>query len=135
MREYRNPTGLISYPGVFYSRRLFPISGSALQHILNNSTIYVKPDRSRDGLRRILGDGLLTAEGEAHKRQRKILTPAFGTGHIRASVEVFSEKAENIVNALQIAVKDQPAEGIEVFKYLSRTTLDIIGKAGNNLYF
>ena len=97
--------------------------------------MYVKSDRSRDGLRRILGDGLLTVEGDAHKRQRKILTPAFGTANIRANVEVFSEKAGNLVDALQIAVKDQPAEGIEVFKYLSRTTLDIIGKAGNTLYF
>lgn len=65
-----------------------------------------------------------------HKRQRKILTPAFGTAYIRGSVGVFVEKAENMVNALQIAVKDQGEEGTEVFKYLSRATLDIIGKAG-----
>jgi cytochrome P450 len=130
LREYRNPTGLVSYPGIFYQRRLFPVSGSTLQHILNNWTIYIKPEPSRQALRRILGDGLLTAEGDMHKRQRKVLTPAFATGYIRNSVEAFSEKAEVMVNALQKAVKDQPAEGIEMFNYLSRTTLDIIGKAG-----
>src|SRR5438876_886356 len=100
MRRYRNRTGLVSYPGLFYTRRLMPTSSSATQHILNNWTIYVKPEQSRRSLKNILGDGLLTAEGDMHKRQRKVLNPAFATGYVRDIVPIFSEKAEDLVDTL-----------------------------------
>jgi cytochrome P450 len=130
MREYRNPTGLVKYPGLFYVPRLMPTSSAALQHILNNWTLYIKPEQSRRNLSRILGDGLLTAEGEMHKRQRKILTPAFATGYIRDIVPIFNDKSVDLVNTLMDELKNQSAEGIEMFRFLSRTTLDIIGSAG-----
>lgn len=131
MRQYRNPTGLITYPGLFYSRRLLPTSSQAVQHVLNNYTIYVKPEQARRSLRNILGDGLLTAEGETHKRQRKVLNPAFATSYIRDVFPVFKEKSEDLVDTLVHALKEQPSEGIEIFQYMSRTTFDIIGSAGS----
>lgn len=81
-------------------------------------------------MQNILGNGLLTAEGDTHKRQRKVLNPAFATGYIRDIVPIFSEKAADLVDTLLEKLKSQPAEGIEMFSYLSRTTLDIIGSAG-----
>lgn len=98
--------------------------------MLNNCTIYIKPDNARRSLQRILGDGLLTAEGEMHKRQRKVLNPAFATGYIRDIVPIFCEKGTDLVDTLLEQVKAQPAEGIEMFRFLSRATLDIIGSAG-----
>jgi len=130
LREYRNPIGLISYPGLFYTRRIMPTSTQTVQHILNNWTVYVKPAQSARALRRILGDGLLTAEGDKHKRQRKVLNPAFATGYVRDVVPIFTEKGEDLVNTLIEELKSQTSEGIEVFHFLSRTTLDIIGSAG-----
>jgi cytochrome P450 len=130
MREYRNPTGLVSYPGLFYVRRVMPTSSATVQHILNNWTLYIKPEQSRRALSRILGDGLLTAEGEMHRRQRKVLTPAFATGYIRDIVPIFTDKSADLVNTLLHEVSNQGPEGIEMLRYLSRTTLDIIGSAG-----
>jgi cytochrome P450 len=106
-----------------------PTSATAIQHMLNNWTIYVKPERARRQLGRILGDGLLTAEGEKHKRQRKVLNPAFATGYVRNIVPIFCEKGTDLVDTLLEQVKTQSAEGTEVFRFLSRTTLDIIGSA------
>ena len=139
LREYRSPVGLVAYPGLFYSLRVMPTSTSTVQHVLNNTSIYVKPAQAVRSLKMILGDGLLTAEGEMHKRQRKVLNPAFATSYIRDNVPVFSEKALGLANTLLDEIKSQPAEGIEVFKFLSRATLDIIGSAGfgyefNSLY-
>lgn len=107
-----------------------PTSSSAIQHVLNHSSIYVRPELDRKILQNILGDGLLTAEGEMHKRQRKVLNPAFATGYIRDIVPIFSEKAEELVNILSEQLKSQTAEGIEIFQFLSRCTFDIIGSAG-----
>ena len=130
LREYRNPTGLVSYPVLFYTRRVMPTSSLAIQHILNNNNIYVKPELDRNILQNILGDGLLTAEGDMHRRQRKVLNPAFTTGYIREIVHIFSEKAEDLVNIVFEQLKSQTAEGIEIFQFLSRCTFDIIGSAG-----
>jgi cytochrome P450 len=132
MREYRNPTGLVTYPGLFYVRRVMPTSSATLQHILNNWTLYTKPEQSRRALSRILGDGLLTAEGEMHRRQRKVLTPAFATGYVRDIVPVFVDKSTDLVSTLLQDLKNQGPEGTEMFRYLSRTTLDIIGSAGTH---
>jgi len=132
MRAFRNPTGFVSYPGLFYVRRVMPTSSAAIQHIVNNWTLYTKPEQSRRALKRILGDGLLTAEGEMHRRQRKVLTPAFATGYIRDIVPIFTEKSTDLVNILVHELSNQGPEGIEMFRYLSRTTLDIIGSAGTS---
>lgn len=131
MREYRNSTGLVSYPGLFYVRRIMPTSTSAIQHILNNWTVYVKPEQSRRALRNILGDGLLTAEGEMHRRQRKVLNPAFATGYVRDVVPVFGDKANELVDVILQDTKSANPEGVEVFHFLSRCTMDIMGAAGN----
>lgn len=47
----------------------------AIAHILGNAYDYPKPDFVRDSLATMVAghEGLLTVEGEAHKRQRKIL--------------------------------------------------------------
>jgi len=128
MREYRNPTGLVAYPGLFYVPRIMPTSTSAIQHILNNWTIYIKPEESRRALRSILGDGLLTAEGEMHRRQRKVLNPAFATGYVRDVVPIFADKANELVDLILEDV--QRGEDVEVFHFLSRCTMDIMGAAG-----
>jgi cytochrome P450 len=101
-----------------------------LSHILNNPAIYGKPEASRMRLRRILGNGILLAEGDTHKRQRKVLAPAFATGYIREIVPIFSEKADALVNLILEMIPAQTDEGIEVTRALSRTTLDVIGSAG-----
>jgi cytochrome P450 len=113
-----------------------PTSSPAIHHILSNTNIYVKPELDRKILQNILGDGLLIAEGDTHKRQRKVLNPAFTTGNIRDIVPIFLEKGDNLVNILSEQLKSQTAEGIEVFQFLCRCTLDIIGSAGySNLLF
>ena len=107
-----------------------PTSGVTIQHITTNSTIYVKPRFVRKAIERVLGKGLLTAEGERHKRQRKVLNPAFATGYIREIVPIFSEKATELVNMLLEDVKSQSGEGINVLPLLNRVTLDIISSSG-----
>jgi cytochrome P450 len=107
-----------------------PTTSATIQHILTNSKIYIKPELERKTLENILGKGLLTAEGELHKRQRKVLSPAFTTGYVRDIVPIFIEKAHHLVDVLAEQLNSQRAEGIEVFGVLSRCTLDIIGSAG-----
>ncbi|QRV94594.1 cytochrome P450 family protein [Ceratobasidium sp. AG-Ba] len=75
--------------------------------------------------------GLLTADLEAHKKQRRIMNPAFGALQIRYLVPIFMEKSNQLRDAWLNMIDNNP-EGveIEVLSWLGRATLDIIGSAG-----
>ena len=78
----------------------------------------------------MIGGGILTAEYDEHKRQRRILTPAFAIGHIRKITPHFWAKAHQLADVLIPVAQTQPPEGIDVTKWINRATLDIIGLAG-----
>jgi cytochrome P450 len=69
----------------------------------------------------LLGDGLLTSEGDAHRRARRLVAPAFSPRRLAAYTEGFSERAEAHVG--------QWSEGtvLEMRQQLARLTLDIVG--------
>ncbi|GAA5844471.1 hypothetical protein JCM9279_006316 [Rhodotorula babjevae] len=145
--------GASQYAGFFGTTRLLLFDPAALTHVLvTRSYEYPKPDEVRGDLAMILGKGILFAEGDDHRRQRRIMAPSFGPAHLRELVPVFFEHSHHLRDALKQAVeagevdetawrdelqrgeweKDHP-EGEVVFdiaKWLGRVTLDIIGDAG-----
>ncbi|KAK9355127.1 cytochrome P450 [Lipomyces doorenjongii] len=138
-----NPeSSFVRYYGIFRSERLAPTTHAALQTILQTASYsFVKPDLTRKTLALIIGDGLLNAEGDSHKRQRKLLMPAFSFGHIKSLTPVFVEKSlalsKHIARMLDndAAVSDDklstPGEKIiDIDPLVHATTLDIIFKAG-----
>jgi hypothetical protein len=63
--------GVVKYRGAFGEDRLMFTDPVALNHILNaQSYNYPKPNEVRGSLARILGRGVLFAEGEARKPSR-----------------------------------------------------------------
>jgi hypothetical protein len=50
----------------------------------------------RRGLANVLGEGILVAEDEPHRIQRKALNPAFGPGQLRDLTGVFIDKANEV---------------------------------------
>src|SRR5205807_5311716 len=48
----------------------------------------------------LMGDGLLTIDGEFHRRSRMIMLPAFHREHIAASVEVIVEETERALEQM-----------------------------------
>lgn len=79
----------------------------------------------------MIGNGILVAEYDEHRRQRRILTPAFGVGHIRQITPHFWMKANQLAEKWKPIAESQSKGGIDVMKWTSRVTLDIIGLAGN----
>jgi cytochrome P450 len=57
---------------------------------------FVKPEGLRKGLGRLLGVGILLAEGDEHKRQRKLLMPAFAFRHVKDLYPIFWNKAKEM---------------------------------------
>ncbi|KAJ8099130.1 cytochrome P450 [Lipomyces tetrasporus] len=140
--EERPESSFIRYYGVFRVERLVPRSHAALQTILQTASYtFVKSNLARKSLALVLGDGLLNAEGDSHKRQRRLLMPAFSFGHIKSLTPVFLEKSlalsKRIAGILDggAVVSDGKVAGpaekiIDVDPLIHLTTLDVIFKAG-----
>jgi cytochrome P450 len=86
--------------------RLFTSDVRALAHILQRTDIYHKPASTQQILGRLLGWGVLVAEGEQHRVQRKALNPAFGPGQLRDLTGIFLDKANEV--SLLIALWAKP---------------------------
>ncbi|KZT67097.1 cytochrome P450 [Daedalea quercina L-15889] len=98
------------YRGFMGGARLMTTDPVAVAHILGRGYDYPKPDFVRDNLSNMAAGehGLLTVEGEDHRRQRKILGPAFTSAHIKSLSPIFWNKAVELRNIwLDIASSSQ----------------------------
>lgn len=102
------------------------------QMTIKNPYNYPKPVRAKLWMVRILGEGVLLAEGEEHVHQRKALAPGFSIASIRALSPVFWQKSLLLAKLWREEMTESrvTSKCIEVLEWLNRTTLDIIGQAG-----
>ena len=71
----------------------------------------------------LLGEGLLTSEGELHRRQRRLMAPAFHRERVTRYAEVM------IANAVRTADAWRDGETIDVAHEMMRLTLSIVAQA------
>ncbi|SPO00938.1 related to isotrichodermin C-15 hydroxylase (cytochrome P-450 monooxygenase CYP65A1) [Cephalotrichum gorgonifer] len=136
--------GLIRYRALGNQERLLITSAEGLSEVLVKKNYdFSKPSAFRRTTARILGIGILLAEGDEHKRQRKHLMPAFAFRHVKDLYPLFWAKSKEVVHAMvdQISADAsresagekpaaEPAAVVQVGNWASRATLDIIGAAG-----
>ena len=124
--------GLIRYLNLFNKERILLTSPKGLAEVLNTKTYdFKKPRLIRDGIGRLLGIGVLFAEGEEHKQQRKALTPAFNFRHIKELYPIFWQKSQEMVLMIGEDLQKRAPDNVdEMGEWASRATLDIIGVAG-----
>jgi len=137
--------GLIRYKVPLNQERLLLTNSKALSEVLvTRNYDFEKPGLIRWSLGRILGNGILMAEGDEHKRQRKNLMPAFSFRHIKDLYSVFWNKAQESAQAMMDQIRvdaakagadekagfTNPTAVLEIGDWASRATLDIIGLAG-----
>ncbi|ODA81815.1 hypothetical protein RJ55_00320 [Drechmeria coniospora] len=127
--------GLIRYLFFFNRERVLVSSPKALAEVLVTKNYqFPKPDAVRNSLGRVLGFGVLLAEGDEHKRQRRKLMPAFHFRHIKGLYPTIWRKAREVVLAMEASLA-VGAGVLEVNSWASRCTLDIIGVAGMGFDF
>jgi cytochrome P450 len=92
-----------------------------IEHVLStNSRNYRKPDLDGEGLDGLLGDGLLTSEGDHWLRQRRRIQPAFRPEQQKRYAETMVEDAR------ELAATWHHGDAVEVDRAMSRLTLRII---------
>jgi cytochrome P450 len=72
--------------------------------------------------KRLLGEGLLTSEGEFHRRQRRLAQPAFHRQRISSYAGVMTGYAA------RISARWQDGEQLDISEEMMRLTLAIVGK-------
>ncbi|KAJ6511232.1 cytochrome P450 [Mycena vulgaris] len=137
-RKWRAEFGTnFQYRALLNKRALYTADTKALNHILLNDSLYQKGPIERTTLKHFLGDAsLLVVETDEHKRQRRILNPAFGLAQIRELTGIFNQKSTQLRDIWTHHV--EPESGVarlDVLAWLRKMTLDAIGQAGFNYRF
>lgn len=81
--------GIVMYRGLFNKPRIFITDSKALLHVMVSSVYdYPKPPGFIRDLKPLLGSGILLAEGDTHKRQRKMMNPAFSFTNVKVNKDL-----------------------------------------------
>ncbi|KAK4954318.1 hypothetical protein LTR10_007748 [Elasticomyces elasticus] len=130
MKEVPND-GLIVFHGYFHMYyNLAVTTPETIMEVLNtHAADWIKPPEGAGFLERLIGRGLVVAEGSEHREQRKNVTPAFSGRVIKDLVPLFWSKG---VSLAQTIIREASTNDsvVEITEVASRATLDIIGSAG-----
>lgn len=109
---------------ILSSLQAFMIGPEANHHVLVS---HARDFRWRDGgfgqLVPLLGDGMLTIDGDFHRRSRRIMLPAFHSQQIAATAAVMEEEADAAVGAWK------PGDRVDVYEWARRLALRIAMRA------
>jgi len=100
-------------------------SPAGANHVLaENNKNYGKQTRGYRNLRYVLGNGLLTSEGEAWRRQRRIAQPAFHRQRIAGFAQTMVRAAEDVASDLE----SRRGREIDMHHEMMRLTLRVVGQ-------
>ncbi|MFH6784787.1 MULTISPECIES: cytochrome P450 [Methylobacterium] len=96
---------------------------AAIRHVLvDNAANYRKDDLQRRVLAPGLGNGLLTAEGDEWRLQRRTLAPIFSPRHVAGFEASMSEAAARLARRL----KRRDGQSVDAALEMTRVTLDVL---------
>ncbi|KAK2467620.1 hypothetical protein APHAL10511_000475 [Amanita phalloides] len=122
---------MIRLNGFLGFSHLYVTDPQALNHILTNGYVYTKQAFTRRQIGNLWGPGLPFVEGEQHKKQRKILNPAFGPVRIREFTECFVKKSKGLQDAWTTECSKQGGTcRLDVMVGLGKVVIDIISSTG-----
>lgn len=103
-------------------------SAEAARHVLVTNQDNYGKGIEYELLRIVLGDGLLTSEGEVWRRQRKLVQPMFAKRHLSDFTEhMTAATADALDGPLLGSLAD--GEVVDVNRTMMELTLDIVGRA------
>lgn len=146
MEEIPND-GLLRYLTFFNLERITVTSVQAVAEItVNKSYEFQKPSMMRNTLIQLLGNGLVVAENDAHRFQRRNLQPAFTFRHVKELYPMFWHHSCALADSL-MQIKSETSNSdagergrsgeveVEISGWLSRSMQDIVGQAACGLEF
>ncbi|MFC4450759.1 cytochrome P450 [Halorussus aquaticus] len=91
-----------------------------VKRVLEDTETFPKHESSIDKLREIVGEGLLTSEGDRWERQREAIQPAFFMSHIENYADIMVSRTEDTVE------RWRDGGTVDLREEMTRTTLEIL---------
>ena len=123
-RELQRNYGAMATIHIWKTPILFVFRPEHVRYFLSeNARNFVKPSVARgDGLKPLLGDGLLTIDGDMHRQQRKLVQPAFHKHRVDRYAATMTQFAQDMLDHWQ------PGAVVNIASELRQLTLRIITK-------
>lgn len=96
------------------------------KHVLADNAANYHKGMGLTEAKRLLGDGLLTSEGELWRRQRRTIQPAFRRDRLGAFAGLIADEASALVSRLEGKIGDGP---VDVVAEMTRLTLSVLATA------
>jgi cytochrome P450 len=95
------------------------------KHVLADNAANYQKGIGQVHARRVIGDGLLTSEGELWRKQRKTIHPVFQAKRIARQAAVMAEEAEKLVTRLRERVGGEP---LDIRAEMTGLALGVLGR-------
>jgi cytochrome P450 len=93
-----------------------------IHEILINQPQHFIKERTQRRMKILLGEGLITSDGEVHRRQRRIAAPAFHRQRIQAYGDLMVERASHLRNGWK------PGEPIDIASQMMQLALQVVAR-------
>jgi cytochrome P450 len=109
---------------LFHSNVVFMLGPAANHYVtVSHASNFTWRDGHFRDLIGLMGDGLLTIDGEFHRRSRLIMLPAFHHNHIAASVETIVQETDRALGQLE------PGSEIDLYAWTRRLAMRVAMRA------
>ncbi|RIB11299.1 cytochrome P450 [Gigaspora rosea] len=124
------------YHGLFNKPHISISDPKLVQQVLvNHSYDYPKFFVNRIVVKKLFAGGILIAEGDSHKRQRKMMNPSFAFANVKEMVPTFVQAGHKLKDIWIKQIGNKKEERITITAIIQKITLDVIGLVGFNYEF
>lgn len=126
-------TDHLVFPRPIGGELLLTRDAATMNHVLNDSYNFTRSAVGTKATKMIIGDGVVAVFGDEHKKQRKMLAPAFSVESLKGLMPVFTHATGQMMDRFGKDTSLEERWGKDVkdsVKWFGRVTLDIIGRAG-----
>ncbi|KZT51817.1 cytochrome P450 [Calocera cornea HHB12733] len=117
------------------SRTVF-MDPRAISYVLNsNSYNYVRHKGNNAQLKTLIGGGLLTHEGDDHRRHRRSMIPGFSVASLRYFTSIFLEATSTVKDEWMSRLEAEENHGVAVLsieQWMNAISFESIGQTGFN---
>lgn len=122
-KEYGDVVRFRAIPGFSWYMATHP---TAVEHILQSHQRYGKPDVFKKPVSLLVGNGILTSEGEVWLKHRRLMTPAFHRQRLTHLSSLMVNCTESLLQEWQ---RKTDGEVVDISTEMMRLTLKIVGLA------
>ncbi|SPC65230.1 related to Cytochrome P450 4F8 [Ustilago sp. UG-2017b] len=130
--EEHNTDHLV-FPRPLGGELLVTRDAATMNHVLNDSYNYTRSSAGTKATKIIIGNGIVAVFGDRHKKQRRMLAPAFSVDSLKQLMPIFTHATNQMMDRFEKDTSLEKRWGHDVkdtVKWFGRVTLDIIGCAG-----